>query len=147
MQAQRAWAAQWHISHHIYCSEAGPGEATTGMMLLIQREFMAWYKVISHFSEIFGGRACSVELSSPHGLPLYSLCVHAERFDARMMASLATSRRARLGLPSCRLRSGGGGRQFLPDAWEPLARHSGRLHRRPAIGTRQLEPTTVGWDY
>ena len=94
VQAQRAWTAQWHISHHIYCSEAGPGEAAAGMVLFAQKDFMAKYNVISKHSEIFGGRACAIELSSPHGPPAYSLCVHAERFDARMMAALTAVRRS-----------------------------------------------------
>ena len=91
------WVRQWLTSHTIFFSTNSVGEAKAGIIILVQKHFLASYEILPLFCDIIGGRACSLLLSSPKGPLVYLLAVHSERFAERMIFAVASERK-RLGV-------------------------------------------------
>ncbi len=82
------WARQWLASHIVFYSTNSVGEAQAGIIILVQKLFLSSCEIHPNFSNVIGGRACALLLTSPKGPPLHKLAVRSERFDSGMVLSI-----------------------------------------------------------
>ena len=87
------WMRSWRTSHLLFYSVNAADEATTGIVFMIQKVFLAKFFITPAFNEVIGGRAVSVLLSSPLGAPAYVMAIHSERFSRNMIGFVADERR------------------------------------------------------